>query len=133
MISFEKMLRNIIVLIIILFVVLGVVAVAGIGLKYRSFVQDETTREYVELYTIKGDKLVGSIRKDGQGGVHFTSEGMKVVFKESELAKTVPLSEEERKKMMASSALHRTKDWFFNIFNFYTGTISESDKYLTPE
>lgn len=121
--------------ILILFVVTGIgagVGAVGVWVKYKEILSDEKRKVYVQLKTVNGDILAGSIHRAQNKEIHFESEGVIMFFDEAQIASSETLSLEEKDRLVALSAKQQTKQWVFQIFSFFSGKGPESDKYFTP-
>jgi len=121
--------------ILILFVVAGIgagVGAVGVWVKYKEILSDEKKKVYVQLKTVNGDILTGSIHRAQNKEIQFESEGVIMFFDEAQIASSETLSLEEKERLVALSAKQQTKQWVFQIFSIFSGRGPESDKYFTP-
>ncbi len=119
------------------FIVLACVMLVFLSLlgwkQYRTFYTEEMNKEYVQMKTVKGDLLKGSLTAQKNGSLLLVHQGVQVYFKPNEILQTFPLEEKEKIEFVKKSARRRLKESATQLFFFFSGRVSEFDKYITPE
>lgn len=131
-----KAVSNILKKLVIFFIFLGLVCLFFGGIvgwkQYQQILAEEREKEFVSLTTRKGDILKGSLQPLKSGEFVLTNEGVQIYFKKGEILLTEPLNESEKEVLASQSAWRRLKEKSKNLFFFFSGRVSESDKYITP-
>lgn len=122
---------------IILLILLGLI-VLGFGAyvswkEYQAFMANERQKNFVQVQTIKGDLLKGSLEKMPNGELMLTHRGVRVFFQPNEIAGTTPLPEEEKETLIQDASIRHIKEKLNDFSLFFKEGLSESDQYITPE